>query len=110
VVRQVVRQVVRPRRHRETPETPKEGTEMTQQTRKPLPTYLSLQQAGAITCQSVKTIRRRISDGTIPAYRFGRRQIRIKLEDLKATGRRIPSAASLSELDETIQRVEEVTW
>lgn len=65
---------------------------MTQQTRKPLPTYLSLQQAAEMTCQSTKTIRRRISDGTIPAYRFGRRQIRIKLEDLEATGRRIPSA------------------
>jgi excisionase family DNA binding protein len=45
-----------------------------------------------MTCQSVKTIRRRISDGTIPAYRFGRRQIRIKLEDLEGTARRIPSA------------------
>jgi excisionase family DNA binding protein len=87
-----VSQVVRPKHHGESPENPKEGTEMTQQTRKPLPTYLSLQQAAEMTCQSVKTIRRRISDGTIPAYRFGRRQIRIKLEDLEGTARRIPSA------------------
>ena len=72
--------------------TPKEGTEMTQQTRKQLPIYVSLQEAAEITCQSVKTIRRRISDGTIPAYRFGRRQIRIKLEDLEGTARRVPSA------------------
>lgn len=65
---------------------------MTQQTRKPLPTYLSLQQAAEITEQSVKTIRRRVSDGTLPAYRFGRRQIRIRLEDLEASARRLPSA------------------
>lgn len=54
--------------------------------------YVSLERAAEITEQSVKTIRRRISDGTIPAYRFGPRQIRIKLEDLEATARRIPSA------------------
>lgn len=65
---------------------------MTQQARKPLPTYISLDQAAEITDQSVKTIRRRISDGTIPAYRFGPRQIRIKLEDLESAARRIPSA------------------
>lgn len=65
---------------------------MSQQTRKTLPTYVSLEQAAEITGQSVKTIRRRISDGTIPAYRFGPRQIRIKLEDLEAMARRIPSA------------------
>ena len=65
---------------------------MSQQTRKTLPTYVSLEQAAEITEQSVKTIRRRISDGTIPAYRFGPRQIRIKLEDLEAMARRIPSA------------------
>lgn len=51
-----------------------------------------LEQAAEITEQSVKTIRRRISDGTIPAYRFGPRQIRIKLEGLEAMARRIPSA------------------
>ena len=61
-------------------------------THKKLPIYISLEQAAEITEQSVKTIRRRISDGTIPAYRFGPRQIRIKLEDLEATARRIPSA------------------
>lgn len=61
-------------------------------TRKPLPTYVSLAQAARITEQSVKTIRRRVADGTIPAYRFGPRQIRIKLADLEATAHRIPSA------------------
>ena len=40
---------------------------------------------------ATKTIRRRISDGTIPAYQCGRRPIRIRLEDLEAALRRIPS-------------------
>jgi excisionase family DNA binding protein len=59
--------------------------------RKPTPTYISLEQAAEITEQSVKTIRRRISDGTIPAYRFGPRHIRVKLEDLEASARQIPN-------------------
>lgn len=65
---------------------------MASTTQKPLPTYLSLEQAARITDQSVKTIRRRVSDGTLPAYKFGPRSIRIRLEDLEAAARRIPSA------------------
>lgn len=65
---------------------------MASTTRWPLPTYLSLEQAARITDQSVKTIRRRVSDGTLPAYKFGPRSIRIRLEDLEAAARRIPSA------------------
>lgn len=61
-------------------------------TLRPLPTYLSLEQVARITDQSVKTIRRRVSDGTLPAYKFGPRSIRIRLEDLEAAARRIPSA------------------
>ena len=41
---------------------------------------------------SVKTIRRRIADGTIPAYQCGRRAIRIRLDDLEAALDRIPTA------------------
>lgn len=40
---------------------------------------------------STKTIRRRISDGTIPAYHCGNRPIRIKLDDLEAALERIPA-------------------
>ena len=57
-----------------------------------LPVYLSLEQAAAVMSLSVKTIRRRIADGTIPAYQCGRRPIRIRLDDLEAALRRIPSA------------------
>ena len=59
---------------------------------KTLPVYLSLEQAAEVMSLSVKTIRRRIADGTIPAYQCGRRPIRIRLEDLEAALRRIPSA------------------
>ena len=59
---------------------------------KTLPVYLSLEQAAQVMSLSVKTIRRRIADGTIPAYQCGRRPIRIRLDELEAALRRIPSA------------------
>lgn len=57
-----------------------------------LPVYLSLEEAAEVMSLSVKTIRRRIADGTIPAYQCGRRPIRTRLDDLEAALRRIPSA------------------
>ena len=57
-----------------------------------LPTYVSLEEAADIMSLSTRTIRRRISDGTIPAYQCGRRPIRIRLDELEAALRRIPSA------------------
>jgi hypothetical protein len=38
---------------------------------KTLPTYLSLEEAAAVMSLSVKTIRRRIADGTIPPTNAG---------------------------------------
>ena len=57
-----------------------------------LPVYLSLEETAEVMSLSVKTIRRRIADGTIPAYQCGRRPIRIRLNDLEAALSRIPSA------------------
>ncbi len=57
-----------------------------------LPVYLSLEQAAEMMSLSVKTIRRRVADGTIPAYQCGRRPIRIRLDELESALRRIPSA------------------
>ena len=64
-----------------------------------LPVYVSLEEAAEIMSLSTRTIRRRISDGTIPAYQCGRRPIRIRLELVEADAdgaaaalRRIPSA------------------
>jgi excisionase family DNA binding protein len=54
--------------------------------------YVTIAQAAEILNQSVKTVRRRISDGTLPAYRVGPRLIRVRVEDLDASCRRIPSA------------------
>ncbi len=61
-------------------------------TERTLPVYLSLEQAAEVMSLSVKTIRRRIADGTIRAYQCGRRPIRIRLDELEAALRRIPSA------------------
>jgi excisionase family DNA binding protein len=60
--------------------------------KKELPTYVSLEEAAEIMSLSSRTIRRRISDGTIPAYQCGRRPIRIRLDELEAALRRVPSA------------------
>lgn len=57
-----------------------------------LPTYVSLEQAAEILSLSTRTIRRRISDGTIPAYTFVKHSIRIRLNELEDALRRIPSA------------------
>ena len=58
--------------------------------RRPLPVYLSLEEAAEAMSVSVKTIRRWIASGTLPAYRCGKRAIRIKLDDLEAAPSKIP--------------------
>jgi excisionase family DNA binding protein len=60
--------------------------------KKELPVYVSLEEAAEMMSLSTRTIRRRISDGTIPAYHCGRRAIRIRLDELESALRRIPSA------------------
>lgn len=56
------------------------------------PAYLSLEDAAAWMAVSVKTIRRWIASGTLPAYRCGGRAIRVRLDDLENTPQRIPCA------------------
>ena len=60
--------------------------------RRTIPVYLSLDEAAEAMSVSVKTIRRWIAAGTLPAYRCGKCAIRIKHGDLEATPRKIPSA------------------
>ena len=55
---------------------------------------LSIAQAAEILGLSTKTIRRRIATGDLPAYRNGRRLIRVKASDLNRLFRRIPTARS----------------
>ena len=61
-------------------------------TRKP-PVWLSRQEAADEYGVSVKTIGRRIADGSLPAYRVGGR-VRVKGADLDKLARRIPRAAA----------------
>lgn len=52
----------------------------------------SLNDAAEYAGVSTKTIRRRISDGTIRGYKFGPRSIRVDLRELDAALREIPTA------------------
>lgn len=54
--------------------------------------YLTLAEASEYLGQSVKTLRRRIATGALPAYRFGPRLLRVRLRDLEATAQRVPTA------------------
>lgn len=66
---------------------------MTRTTVRKPPTWLSRQQAAEEYGVSVKTIARRIADGSLPAYRVGGR-VRVKGADLDKLARRIPTAVT----------------
>ncbi|MFV0429545.1 MAG: helix-turn-helix domain-containing protein [Arachnia sp.] len=55
-----------------------------------MPEWVSLQQAALLRGVSVDTLRRRIRAGRLPAYRFGERLIKIRVEDLDNLFRPIP--------------------
>ena len=55
---------------------------------------LNVKQAAEYFGCSTDTIRNRIEDGSLPAYRMGKRLIRIKRADLEKLFRVIPSAAT----------------
>ena len=52
--------------------------------------YLSIKRAAERYGVCERTLRRRISEGLLPAYRFGPRAIRIKASDLENLGKPIP--------------------
>ena len=54
--------------------------------------FISLSAAADILGISVHTLRRRIAAGELPAFRTGRRIIRVRLADLEALLRPVPSA------------------
>ena len=54
--------------------------------------WLTLAQAADLLGVCTRTIRRRIAAGDLPAYKIGRKAIRIKIVDLDRISRRIPSA------------------
>lgn len=53
---------------------------------------LTLKAAAAWYGVSERTLRRRIAEGRLPAYRVGPRSIRVSPEDVAALAKRIPSA------------------
>ena len=54
--------------------------------------WLTLAQAAEILGVCTRTIRRRIAAGELPAYKIGRKAIRIKIADLDRISQRIPAA------------------
>ncbi len=54
--------------------------------------FVSLAQAADILGISVHTLRRRIAAGQLPAFRTGRRIIRVRVRDLEGLMQRVPSA------------------
>lgn len=56
--------------------------------------FISLSAAADMLGISVHTLRRRIADGELPAFRTGRRIIRVRVSDLVALMRRVPAAGS----------------
>lgn len=53
---------------------------------------ISLQEAAVRLGVSVKTIRRRVADGSLPAERVGSRLLRVAEDDVEALGKRVPTA------------------
>ncbi len=56
--------------------------------------FLPLKEGAEVTGTSVRTLRRRIAEGELPAYRIGPRAIRVRLEDVEALARRIPTGGA----------------
>lgn len=54
-------------------------------------TYLSLADAAGRLNVSTRTLRRHISEGTLPAYRIGARLIKVRVDDVDALLRPIPA-------------------
>lgn len=61
-------------------------------TKAPARRLASIPEAAEYAAVCTKTIRRRISDGTLTGYRFGPRVIRVDVDELDALLRPIPSA------------------
>jgi excisionase family DNA binding protein len=55
---------------------------------------MKLKEAAAWYGVSERTLRRRINEGLLPAYRVGPRSIRVSAEDVAALAQRIPTADS----------------
>jgi len=70
--------------------TKRQTTRVPQQ--RAMPVYVSIDDAAKIMAVSRVTVRKMISNGTLPAYQANRKLIRIRLEDLESAMQRIPAA------------------
>ncbi|GAB2480518.1 hypothetical protein GCM10027030_13170 [Luteococcus sediminum] len=62
-------------------------------TTQPKSCWMTREQAATYCSSSVKTLRRRIAEGALPAFRMGSRMtIRVRQEDLDAMFQQIPTA------------------
>ena len=57
--------------------------------------FATLPQAAEYAACSTRTLRRRIADGSLPAYRLGR-LLRVDLDELDQAMRRIPTARGVA--------------
>jgi excisionase family DNA binding protein len=55
-------------------------------------TKINLNSAAKRTGLSVKTLRRYIANGILPAYRVGPRAIRVDVDDIESLFKRMPAA------------------
>jgi len=66
-------------------------------TSQPKTSWLTLDQAATYCGSSVKTLRRRIAEGALPAFRMGGRMtIRVRQQDLDAMFQQIPTAQTVA--------------
>ncbi|MGI5952070.1 MAG: helix-turn-helix domain-containing protein [Brooklawnia sp.] len=56
--------------------------------------YATLDESAEYLGVTTTTLRRWISQGILPAYRFASRTLRLRLEDIDAMARRVPNAQS----------------
>ena len=69
--------------------TKRQTTRVPQQ--RTMPIYVTINEAAKIMAISRVTVRKMISNGTLPAYQANRKLIRIRLEDLESAMQRIPA-------------------
>lgn len=62
--------------------------------RAPTEEFISLREAATLYHVSIDTLRRRISEGRLPAVKAGHRLIRVRPSDLERVFRPVPSAGT----------------
>ena len=77
--------------HQEAPMATNRSTTRVPQQRT-MPVYVTIDEAAKILAVSRVTVRKMISNGTLPGYQANRKLIRIRLEDLESAMQRIPAA------------------